>query len=123
MHARWSWRSLVVGAAIVLAPVVAVGADLEAGKALYGKWCQSCHGADGKGNPVMAQALKTKALNLGAVDLSTLSASEREAREQGFRTMIAEGKPPMAGFAKRLSAAEQENALAYIEATFMKGGQ
>jgi mono/diheme cytochrome c family protein len=57
------------------------------------------------------------------VDLSALSASEREAREQAFRAIIAEGKQPMAGFAKRLSAAEQENVLAYIKAAFMKGGQ
>ena len=32
------------------------------------------------------------------------------------------GKQPMAGFAKRLSAAEQENVLAYVEGPLCTGG-
>lgn len=31
----------------------------EAGKSLYASRCEGCHGADGKGSPVMAKALKT----------------------------------------------------------------
>lgn len=33
--------------------------DAEAGKTVFSKNCKICHGADGKGNPIMAKALKT----------------------------------------------------------------
>jgi len=122
MELRWMATILSMGVVIVLASV-ASGADLAAGQALYAQWCQGCHGTDGKGNPAMEKVLKTKVRDLGATDLSKLSLTERDAREAEWRKIIAEGKRPMTGFAKKLSTAEQENVLKYIETTFMKGGQ
>ncbi|MBI2815898.1 MAG: cytochrome c [Acidobacteria bacterium] len=37
---------------------VAAGADAQSGKAVYDSKCKMCHGADGKGNPVIAKSLK-----------------------------------------------------------------
>ena len=122
MKRRWVAMMLSVGVVIALA-TVASAADLVAGKALYAKWCQGCHGADGGGNPAMEKMLKTKLQAFGGMDLSKLPASERDAREAELRKIIAEGKRPMTGFAKKLSVEEQENVLKYIETTFMKGGQ
>jgi mono/diheme cytochrome c family protein len=55
-----------LGAVLVLSlcltlPVLAVaGGDAEAGKAIFGKKCASCHGKDGSGNPKMAKMLKVE---------------------------------------------------------------
>ena len=37
---------------------VAAGGDAQAGKAVYDLKCKMCHGADGKGNPAIAKAMK-----------------------------------------------------------------
>ena len=47
--------------------------DADAGKALYTKNCQSCHGADCKGNPAMAKALGEKGLNLTTAEAKKMS--------------------------------------------------
>jgi len=41
-------------------------ADVEAGKVLYGKFCQKCHGARGEGVPRMYQLVDAKIVHLGS---------------------------------------------------------
>jgi mono/diheme cytochrome c family protein len=112
--------ALVGVAVLAVLATMAPGADLEAGKALYAKWCQGCHGPDGRGNPAMEKMLKTKVNDFTAIDLSKLSQADREAKEAEYRKVVAEGKKPMAPFAKKLSKEEQDAVLQYVETTFMK---
>lgn len=118
------WLGAILGISLILAVVgTARGADLGAGKQIYEKQCQNCHGADGKGNPAIEKVLKKKVADLTEINLSKASKAEREQLEQKFRKAIAEGQPPMPAFGKKLSKDDQENALEYVEKTFMKGGK
>lgn len=122
MPARYLAAIVGILLVAVLTPMVVRG-DPEAGKALYGKWCQGCHGVDGRGNPAMEKVLKTKVQDFGAIDLAKLSKTDRVTKEEEFRKVIADGKRPMTGFAKKLSKEEQETVLEYIETAFMKGAK
>ncbi|OFW10906.1 MAG: hypothetical protein A3G20_07090 [Acidobacteria bacterium RIFCSPLOWO2_12_FULL_59_11] len=42
---------------LAVQPLAAAG-DVQAGKTVYDSKCKLCHGADGKGNPVLAKSLK-----------------------------------------------------------------
>jgi len=61
-------RTFVTGSIVLMfgSPVSRVMAgDADAGKALFTKNCQGCHGADGKGNAAMAKALTGRKENVG----------------------------------------------------------
>lgn len=119
MRAWWMGVMLAVGVMVAIAQP-ARGADLGAGKAIFTKECQNCHSADGKGNPAIEKVLKKKVSDLTEINLSKLSKAERDQLEQKFRKSIAEGNPPMPAFGKKLSKADQENVIEYVEKTFMK---
>ena len=55
---------------------VAFAADATAGKAVYDKSCKACHGADGKGNPAIAKALKVDLRSLGSPEVQGKSDAE-----------------------------------------------
>ena len=78
--------------------------DADAGKALYTKNCQSCHGADGKGNPAMAKALGEKGLNLTTAEAKKMS-------DEQMAKVVADGAGKMPG--SKLSKAEQKQVLDY----------
>jgi mono/diheme cytochrome c family protein len=114
----------IAGIALMVAVTpMASGADFEAGKEIYSKKCQSCHGADGKGNPGFEKILKKKIPDFTDTDVSKLSKAKREELELEFRTVIAEGKSPMPAFGKSLSKEDRESVLEYLEKAFMKGGK
>ena len=73
--------------------------SLNPGKKAYQTYCQSCHGADRKGNPLS-----------GYPSLSAISTKRSKAYIQQF---INNGKGMMPGF-NHLSKAEKENILSYI---------
>lgn len=53
-------RVLVIIVFLASAPALGAGGDAAAGKTLYLNACQSCHGANGKGDgPAMAEAYLT----------------------------------------------------------------
>lgn len=55
---------------------LAVAANASAGKAVYDKSCKSCHGADGKGNPAIAKAMKVELRALGSKEVQSMSDEE-----------------------------------------------
>ena len=50
--------------------------DVEAGKALYAKFCQKCHGAQGEGVPRMYQLVEAKIVHLGSKQPQSKSDAE-----------------------------------------------
>jgi mono/diheme cytochrome c family protein len=100
-------RALIIGTMIVAfeSPVSLVMAgDADAGKALYTKNCQGCHGADGKGNAAMSKALGEKGLNLTTPEAKKMSDEE-------MAKVIADGAGKMPG--SKLSKAEQKQVQDY----------
>ncbi len=60
--------ALVCGLLISGATLSAAG-DAGAGKAIFAKKCQTCHGAAGEGNQGMAKALKVEIKHLGSAEV------------------------------------------------------
>ena len=58
---------------LVCRPIGVQAQDAAAGKAVYGKKCQSCHGADGGGNPGIAKAMNVELKPLGSAEVQSKS--------------------------------------------------
>ena len=97
--------SRVVLAAAVFASA-AWAADAGAGKAVYAKKCQVCHGADGQGSAGMAKALKVEIKPLGSAEVQKKSDAE-------LKKVIAEGMGKMKPVAD-LSAGDADNVVAFV---------
>jgi len=69
---------LFVALALSLAylPITVQAQNATAGKEVYSKKCQSCHGADGSGNPAMAKAFKVELKPLGSAEVQKKSDAE-----------------------------------------------
>lgn len=108
---RFLGKTTVAVAAMMLAmPIVhARAADAAAGKAVYDKKCQNCHGADGKGDAKMEAKLKAR------TKLEIDGKSDEE-----MLKLLKEGKKPMPGYAKSLSEAEINDVWAYTKSLFGK---
>ncbi len=61
--------------------------DIAKGKALYEKYCLSCHGADGKGKTAIGKAMPTM------VDLTKSTMTDQQ-----FFDITKNGKPPMPAY-------------------------
>jgi len=93
-----------------------VGSDLSApgragadsGQEIYQKRCQACHGPDGKGNPKMAETLKTQMQDL--TDPAVLGKPEEE-----LLKAVADGKGKMPPFQKVLSVQDQRAVLGFLK--------
>ena len=95
-----------VWAALILSPA-SWGAEAQDGKAVYGKLCASCHGADGKGNPAMTKVFGEKELNI--VDQETTKKSDDE-----LLKVFVQGKGKMPASGKNLSKQEQKQVLDHV---------
>jgi cytochrome c6 len=67
---------------------LAGGGDAQAGKAVFETKCKMCHGADGKGNPVMA-----KAMNVTFPDLASPAVQGKS--DDAMKKQITEGGAKM----------------------------
>jgi mono/diheme cytochrome c family protein len=84
----------------------ALAADASAGKAVYAKRCQSCHGAKGEGNPNVAKMLKATMKPLS--DSSVQSKSDDDLKKD-----IANGVGKMKPV--KLTDAEASDVVAYVK--------
>ena len=89
----------------LLGSAVMASAD-EAGKTLYQKNCQSCHGTNGNAPAAMA-----KSMNIPPVTAAALKQKD----DAAMLRIIAEGAGKMPGYAKKMSAAEQQQVLEYMK--------
>ena len=63
-------------------------ADAAAGKAVYDKFCKSCHGPDGAGNPAIAKMMKVDMKDLKSPDVQAMS-------DDDLKKIITDGKGKM----------------------------
>jgi mono/diheme cytochrome c family protein len=106
---QWIASSLVLWGfgGVCLGGIAFAEAD-AVGKKTYQKMCQSCHAADGTGNNMIAKSMKI------SIPPVTGAALEKQ-DDAAMLSIIAEGKGKMPGYAKRLSAEEQQQVLEYMK--------
>lgn len=83
----------------------AFAADAAAGKAVYARRCQSCHGPTGAGNPSVAKMLGATMKPLGGADVQAKS-------DDDLKKAIANGTGKMKPV--KLTDAEASGVVAYI---------
>jgi mono/diheme cytochrome c family protein len=81
-------------------------ADAAAGKTVYAKKCQGCHGPEGEGNPAMAKALKVEFKPLGSAEVMKMPGAD-------LKKAITMGTGKMKGVTG-LSDADVDNVIAHI---------
>ena len=99
----------LVAALLAVSMLLAADAPLvSAGKDVYAKKCASCHGKQGEGVAKMATMLKTTIRDIRGLSVTadTLVA---------WKKATVEGKKKMPAFKTKLSAAEIDSALAYMQ--------
>ncbi len=87
----------------------AAGGDAAAGKPLYERHCAGCHGAQGKGEAAVGQALIPPAADL-------TGAKSKKKLDAVLANMIEHGKPgtEMAAWKGRLTGREINAVVAYV---------
>ena len=89
-------------------PVAAGDAAVEAGRALYGARCASCHGDEGKGD-----GRATRFIKPAPADISTAEARDRMTDGEIFYK-ITEGRKPMPGMKRTLSEEERWQVVHFL---------
>ncbi len=83
-------------------PLFSSEESVSKGKALYAKYCLSCHGADGRGKTTIGKAMPTM------IDLAKSTMTDQQ-----FFDIITKGKPPMPAYNK-LKEEERWDMVHYI---------
>ena len=91
---------------VFLTSVTLSAADSAAGGKLFAQKCKACHGADGRGNPAIAKALKVTLRPLGSKEVQAQSDAD-------LTKFVAKGSGKMKAVAG-LSAADTANAVAFV---------
>ncbi|MDZ4710081.1 MAG: cytochrome c [Saprospiraceae bacterium] len=81
-------------------PVKSDAESLQAGKTLWGKHCQSCHGKVGKGDGTKATTLKSE-----VGDLSTAESQKQTDGALFYKTL--EGRDEMPSFKKKIPEVDE----------------
>ena len=77
------------------------------GKATYDKLCGSCHGPDGKGNPMMVKTFGEKALNI-------VTKETAQKKDDELLKVMTDGREKMPASGKGLNKQELKQLLEYI---------
>ncbi len=103
-----------VATGVVVAVLVAAGAGAAekpaAAGQTYAKQCAGCHAKDGTGVPKMAKTLKEELAELNLVDEPT----QKKADADLIRTITEGQNKKMPAFAKKLTAAQIQDLVAYL---------
>ena len=83
-----------------------LAADAGNGKAIYDRWCKSCHGADGSPNPAVAKAMKVEIPDLKSPEVQALSDAD-------IKNVVANGKGKMRPM-KAVSGSDADDVAAYV---------
>src|SRR5215216_5383840 len=94
-------------------PVKADAASLDAGKAIWVKHCQSCHGKSGKGDGTKAAQLKTLPDDMTKADV-------QKQTDGAFFYKTSEGRNDMPSFKKKISDQEDIWSIINYVRTFKK---
>lgn len=97
----------LAAAALTAALSAPAAAADDAGKAAYDRLCASCHGADGKGSPAMAQAF-------GGANLDIANQQVAGKKDEELLKIIVDGRGKMPAAGKSLSPSDQQAVVAYI---------
>ena len=104
------WGLFILAAVILPVTFVYAGDNKPqaSGKDTYAKKCASCHGKEGEGVAKMATMLKTKIADLRGRKITpdTLTA---------WKKMTTDGKGKMPAFKTKMSGAEIDSSLAYMQ--------
>ena len=116
---RSAIRSLSIALLFVLSPLTQADA-VDAGEALFGNYCQSCHGPNGDGNGPAAESfvLKPRDFALGAFKFDT-DADWLRGTDTDLAEVIRQGPAAFGGSAampgwSQLSVDEIQQLIAYI---------
>ena len=111
---------LAAGAMLLLLPSAALGGDAAAGKTVYETNCLSCHGATGKGDGPVGQALNPRPRDFSTGDFKFDTDNDGEAgTDTDLDNVIAKGgaayggSPLMAPWG-HLPEKDRQNLIAYI---------
>ncbi len=115
MHRAFPILLALVPASLLIAALGGNVPDARAAEAAavqpsYDKLCKSCHGADGKGNPVKAGVLKIDAKLLD-FHRDEAKALDRDAKKK----ILLEGKDKMPAYGKKLSPGDVDPLLDLVE--------
>ena len=91
---------------VCLSGSMAVAADAKAGKALYDRACQSCHGADGTPKDAIAKMMKVEMKDLRSAEVQGMSDDE-------MKKIITGGKGKMKPITS-VSGAAVDDVAAYV---------
>jgi mono/diheme cytochrome c family protein len=94
-------------AAAALAAAPAFAADTAAGKAIYSRSCQSCHGLDGAPNPGIEKAENVTIRDLKSQEVQSISDAD-------MKNIITQGKGKMHAVSG-LSGKQLDDVVAYIK--------
>src|SRR6516225_10211695 len=106
MTKRLTFVVLVLVLALVVSGAPAWAADAAAGKAVYTSKCQTCHAADGSGNPGLGKALGVTWVPLGSADVQKMS-------DDDLKKVITGGKGKMKPVSS-VTGADLDNVVAYV---------
>ena len=88
-------------------PLTSDAATIAAGKTIYAKECQSCHGKSGKGD-----GPSSKDLDIPAGNFTT--ATTQEQSDGALYWKISEGRKPMPTFKKKLNETQIWQSVVYM---------
>jgi mono/diheme cytochrome c family protein len=101
----------VILLSIILPSAVLKGANIKNGKAVYDRFCSSCHGANGTPNPAVEKMFNVHMRNLSSTDVQTQT-------DDQLKSVITNGKGKMRPV-KSISGSALDDVVAYIR-TFKK---
>jgi cytochrome c6 len=95
----------IIAALFLTLTLAGVAAAEDSGKSLFASKCALCHGADGTGKTAVGKNLKIPDLH---------SADVQKQSDADLKAIVTNGKNKMPPFKGKLTAAQIDQALAYV---------